>query len=183
MSVTLVAVVGLGWQTYRQEKQAKQLLKGQVNALTRYSETLIDSNQEFDALIEGIRAGTQLLNQSDKRESASTDRVEKALREALKDRKEFNRLGEYNTTVSVSPDNETIATVSKGGGVKLWNFQSKTFKTLPYKGEVTNIFFSPDDGKTIANRDNTVQLWNQNGDELQTLHSNIGQNARDAIAL
>ncbi|MBD2130149.1 TIR domain-containing protein [Microcoleus sp. ZQ-A2] len=168
MSVALVAVAGLGWQAYRQEKEAKQLLKGQVYALTRYSEALIASNQEFDALIEGIRAGTQLSEQPDKRELDLWERVEKALRAALNDRKEFNRLGEDNTTVSVSPDNETIATVSKNGEVKLWNFQGKTFKTLPHKGEVTDIFFSPDDGKTIAtlSEDKTVKLWNKDRKEL-----------------
>jgi WD40 repeat protein len=166
MSVALVAVAGLGWLVYLREQQAKQLLKGQVNALTRYSETLIASNQEFDALIEGIRAGTQLLEQPDKRELAS--KVENVLRAALNEHKEFNRLGERNTTISVSPDNETIATASKDGAVKLWNFQGKTFKTLPHKGEVTSIFFSPDDGKTIAalSEDQTVKLWNKDGKEL-----------------
>jgi WD40 repeat protein len=150
------------------EKEAKQLLKGQVYALTRYSEALIASNQEFDALIEGIRAGTQLSEQPDKRELDLWERVEKALRAALNDRKEFNRLGEDNTTVSVSPDNETIATASKDGAVKLWNFQGKTFKTLPHKGEVTDIVFSPDDGKAIAtlSEDKTVKLWNKDGKEL-----------------
>jgi WD40 repeat protein len=169
MSVTLVAVAGLGWLVYLREQQAKQLLKGQVNALTRYSEALIESNQEFDALIEGIRAGTQLLEQPDKRELAS--KVENVLRAALNEHKEFNRLGERNTTVSVSPDNETIATLSKDGAVQLWNFQGKTFKTLPHKGEVTNIFFSPEDGKTIAtlSEDKTVKLWNKDGKELGLL--------------
>jgi WD40 repeat protein len=168
MSVAFIAVAGLGWLVYQREQQAKQLLKGQVNALTRYSEALMDSNQEFDALIEGIRAGTPLLEQPDKRELDLWQPVEKALRAALNERKEFNRLGERNTTVSVSPDNETIATLSKDGAVKLWNFQGKTFKTLPHKGEVTNIFFSPEDGKTIAtlSEDKTVKLWNKDGKEL-----------------
>ncbi|HAJ58483.1 MAG TPA: type IV secretion protein Rhs [Cyanobacteria bacterium UBA8543] len=168
MSVAFVTVAGLGWRVYQREKEAKQLLKGQVNALTRYTETLIDSNQEFDALIEGIRAGTRLLEQPDKRELDLRKRVEKALRAALNDRKELNRLGGRNTTVSVSPDNETIATASKDGAVKLWNFQGKTFKTLPHKAEVTEIVFSPDDGKTIAtlSEDKTVKLWNKDGKEL-----------------
>ncbi|HEY9670313.1 MAG TPA: TIR domain-containing protein, partial [Waterburya sp.] len=168
MTVALVAVAGLGWLAYQREKEAKQLLKGQVNALTRYSEALMDSNQEFDALIEGIRAGKQLLEQPNKREWDFWKRVEKALRVALNEGKEFNRLGEQNSTVSVSPDNETIATASKNGEVKLWNFQGKTFKTLPHKGEVTDIVFSPENGKTIAtlSEDKTVKLWNKDGKEL-----------------
>ncbi len=168
MSLAFIAVAGLGWLVYQREQQAKQLLKGQVNALTRYSEALMDSNQEFDALIEGIRAGTPLLEQPDKRELDLWQRVEKALRAALNEHKEFNRLGERNTTVRVSPDNETIATLSKDGAVQLWNFQGKTFKTLPHKGEVTNIFFSPEDGKTIAtlSENKTVKLWNKDGKEL-----------------
>jgi WD40 repeat protein len=176
--IGLVAVLAgfSAWQAYLQQekatqaqKKAEKSLTDQVDALSRFSKNLANSEQKFDALIEGIRAGKELFNSSDDK---SKRQVEKALREALYALKEDNRLGGQDTTVvKFSPDNETIATADKDGKVRLWAFEGKNSKTLRHGGEVTDILFSPGDGKIIATlgKDKTVKLWSRDGKELASL--------------
>ncbi|NEP61831.1 MAG: TIR domain-containing protein, partial [Symploca sp. SIO2G7] len=157
-----------------QKRAAEENLAAQVDALSRYSKTLVKSEQNFDALIEGIRAGKQLISKShdeSQQNKATSQQVEKVLREALYDSREIQRLGGQGTSVvKFSPDKKTIATIEKDGQVKLWNFNNKDnqAKTLSDEQEIAEIFFSPGNSRMIAtlSKDKTVKLWNKDGKEL-----------------
>ncbi|HBB31158.1 MAG TPA: type IV secretion protein Rhs [Cyanobacteria bacterium UBA8803] len=183
MSVAFIAAAGLGLWAFQQrnkakiaEENAKKSLTDQVDALSRYSRSLASSEQNFEALIEGIRAGKQLFNNSD---DTSKRRVEKALREALYDIKEFNRLGGQNTTVvKFSRDHKTIATADRDGKVTLLDFQGISKKPLsfPHQEKVADVELSPD-GKLIATfseegNEGTGKLWQLEAQQLKPLLPN-----------
>ncbi|NES18413.1 MAG: TIR domain-containing protein, partial [Symploca sp. SIO3E6] len=183
--------------------QAKQNLAAQVDALIRYSKTLVKSEQNFDALIEGIRAGKQLSTIFNKlrlyENNNQSKQVKKTLREALYDLKESQRLGgEGTSVVKFNPDNKTIATVDKDGKVTIWNFEWRELQTISQvelkkddkvqstsqsktEGEekIEDIFFNPGDGKIIAtlSKDKALQLWNKDGDKLDyiTKEENVSE--------
>ncbi|HEY9651392.1 MAG TPA: TIR domain-containing protein, partial [Coleofasciculaceae cyanobacterium] len=183
MILGFVVVAILGWWAFGQKqeaeqakKKAEQSLTGQVNALSRYSKTLASSEQNFDALIEGIRAGKQLLNSPDE---ASKHRVEKALREALYELKEFKRLGGQNiTAVKFSPDNKTIATAGKDGNITLWDFEGrdKELPPLPHKAKVSDVDLSPDNKLIVTSNDEgnegTAKIWRLEAQQLKPLLPN-----------
>ncbi|MDY6785621.1 MAG: TIR domain-containing protein, partial [Cyanobacteriota bacterium] len=184
MSAGFVIALGTGGWALHQKKQAEENLISQVKALTRYSKTLNDSKQEFDALIEGIRAGASLEEKSDdlfdrfgnkdKYETVESE-VEKALWRALFDVKELNRI-EAQKSVEVSPDKQTIATIAEDGKVRLWDFQGKekTPQPLAREEKITDIYFTQD-GKEIATvsgegEKRTIKLWNGQGKFIQSFN-------------
>ncbi|NES20916.1 MAG: TIR domain-containing protein [Symploca sp. SIO3E6] len=177
MTALFFAALGMSWFARQQQRKAEENLAAQVDALSRYSKTLVISKQNIDALIEGIRAGKQLIGKSNAKsnqEKKTSQQVKTALREALYDSRESQRLGGQGTSVvKFSPDNQTIATIDKDRQAKLWNFnnQDNTSKPLSKEQEVTDIVFSPGDGKIIAtlSKDKAVQLWNKDGDKLASL--------------
>ncbi|NEN99024.1 MAG: WD40 repeat domain-containing protein, partial [Moorea sp. SIO3I7] len=67
--------------------------------------------------------------------------------------------------VSLSPDNQTIATATNARGkhtVKLWHYNGKLLSTFPgHKDQVRDLNFSPD-GQTLASAslDRTIKIWN-----------------------
>ena len=177
--VSLVAVVistGLGVMAFRQWKRSERVTEGQINALSRYSLSLLNLNQEFDALLEALRAGQQLKRQEVKPETQL--RVIGALQKAVYAVRERNRLVGHDgwiTSVSFSPDAKLIATASFDQTVKLWSIEGEELQTLAGHAQpVLSVSFSPD-GKLIAtaSEDKTVKLWSIEGEELQTL---IGHN-------
>ncbi|MBD1945374.1 AAA family ATPase [Coleofasciculus sp. FACHB-712] len=157
------------------EEKLKEFQIGQIDALSRYSGALFFSNKEFDALIEGLRAGIALKQAG----GAKTDieiQVVTALRQAVYGVRERNRLEGHHAavwSVSYSPDGKTLASASSDNTLKVWNLATgKPIATLQGHHEaVWSVSYSPD-GKTLASAssDNTLKVWNlATGQEIATL--------------
>jgi WD40 repeat protein len=152
-------LVGVFWVT-----SSNNNFNTKLNALSLYSETLLDSNKKIDALVESIKAARQLKQVM----GVSYDtqmRVLLALHEGVYSFKERDRLQNYTSKirfVSFTRDGQTLASASDDGNVKLWNLKGSLLATFKGNGAVS---FSPDNQMlaTLSN-DNTVQLWHRDGE-------------------
>ncbi len=97
------------------------------------------------------------------------------LQQIIDNIEEKNKLQKHKETVysvSISPDNQLIATASGDNTVKLWNRRGEELKTLTgHRGQVYSVSFSPD-GKLIAtaSQDKTAKIWTREGKELTSLN-------------
>ena len=144
-----------------------------INSLSLFSDALLDSDREFDALIESIRAGIEV-HRSIGVSSEAEIRSLMALHQAVYKLKGLNRLEGHSQTifsVTFSPDSKIIATASGDRTIKLWHRNGTLFTTINgHQDRVTKVSFSPD-GKTLASAsdDNSVKIWTLNGKLIQTL--------------
>ncbi|NEN92375.1 MAG: hypothetical protein F6K48_27135, partial [Okeania sp. SIO3H1] len=164
------------------------------------SQLLFESGQDFEALLQALRAVKQLPrpNLIFQLQDDSKMQITDFLRQLIykyRIYRERNRLTKHEDDVSAvvfSPDGETIATASSDNStslrdktvVKLWGRDGQLLQTLTgHQGYVSAIAFSPD-GKIIATasldnstslRDKTVvKLWGRDGQLLQTLTGHQG---------
>ncbi len=150
----------------------------EINVFRSSAEKLLGSNQEFDALIESVKAGSRIKHTFGV-DAKTQIRTVEALQQAVNFVRERNRLEGHNymvASVSFSPDGKTIATASKDKTVKLWSQEGKELQTLRgHLDGVTSVSFSPDN-QIIATGsvDKTVKLWSLEGKELQTLRGHEG---------
>ena len=98
--------------------------------------------------------------------------------------KQWNRQGQvlntspenHNRSVNLVtyPDAQTIISASsESGRIRVWNLQDNSSTVLPVNEPITTLSILPD-GETIAVPvDNTVKLWNRQGQELATLRGHL----------
>ncbi|HAZ43628.1 MAG TPA: hypothetical protein DCZ55_03890, partial [Cyanobacteria bacterium UBA11371] len=168
----------------------------ELNALSLYSESLFDSNQKLDALIQSIRAARRFKNlwgiginpDTKMRMAMALNQTVYAFKEpqqvqnqpiwfksspdrqsldALRQNLSFNILQGHQgeiTDIKFSPDNQTLASASVDGTVKLWNVSGILLGILKHKSPVNSISFSPD-GQTLASgsNDKMVRVWHVDG--------------------
>jgi WD40 repeat protein len=177
ISTSIVAIGFLGLAMFLEQQAVehrRQAIEYKINALTIKSENLFRANQKFEALLESLKAGILLKQDSWAKANIEVQsQVETALRQAVYWVRELNRLEGHEAavkSVSFSPDGQTIATASGDETVKLWSRDGRELQTLQgHEATVTSVSFSPD-GKTIATAswDKTVKLWSRDGRQLQT---------------
>lgn len=145
----------------------------EINAFRSSAETFLTSNHQFDALIASIKAGRQLKRTFGVDANTQIQVVE-TLQGVLRFVRERNRLEGHDdavTSVSFSPDGQTIATASYDNTVKIWSQNGLLLQTLKgHSDRVTSVSFSSN-GNLIATAsyDKTVKLWSRDGKLLQTL--------------
>ncbi|MEG3847947.1 WD40 repeat domain-containing protein [Microcoleus sp. herbarium19] len=163
---------------------------GETNAelkqISANSESLLASEKELEALVEGLKAGKKL-KQGWRVEPNTKNQVVSRLQEVVYSVKERNRLEGHTNTItdiSFSPDGKFIASSSKDKTVKLWNRDGSEKKPAlqgKYRNEFTSVAFSPDSQIVAAgNKDNKIYLWRLNGTLITTLtgHSDWVTNIR-----
>ena len=155
--------------------------KAEIKSLTEYSQTLLASGQNLEALISGLTAAKKLqtLKILGLAEANTPMQLVAALGLAFYAVRESNFWKAHDGrvhSVSFSPDGEMIATASPDRTLNLWKRDGTLQTTLiGHSAPVRSVGFSPD-GEVItsASPDRTLNLWKRDGTLQTTLigHSN-----------
>ncbi|NEQ82947.1 MAG: hypothetical protein F6K26_22745 [Moorea sp. SIO2I5] len=165
--ITILAIVI--WQLQSEKFYQRQATLAKLNA--DYQLSLLEKNQ-LDALLSSIKGGKRLNHKI-----AKSD-IEKEtlynLWQAVNLTQERNRLEGHQgsvLSVSVSPDNQLIASASSDQTIKLWSRDGELIEDLTEHQEtVWCVSFSPDNHIIAsASKDKTVKLWRHDGTLINTL--------------
>ncbi|ARV61004.1 hypothetical protein BZZ01_22400 [Nostocales cyanobacterium HT-58-2] len=173
--VVALSLAGLAWWN------SQESARSEIKAISASSEALLTSHQDFDALIESLKASKNLNRIPGhlafyrfKEKADIQKQINILLQEAVYKVRERNSLERHQAEVidvSFSPDGQMIATASADKTIKLWSRDGKELQTLNGHGDkVYSVTFSPD-GKTLATAswDTTVKLWTHEGQLITTL--------------
>ncbi|MBD2543155.1 WD40 domain-containing protein [Planktothricoides raciborskii] len=189
----IVGVVGLAGLTvwaiqsaFKAQQETEKAQHQEILALSQSSKAYYLLNQDsLDALIEAIKAGVKVKQGAEKIPLETRIFSVGILQQAVypqamgENIQEKNRLvGHQNwvSSVTFSPDGQTIASGSWDGIIRLWSREGKLLHTLEgHQKPVSSLAFDPD-GQTIASGsdDNTIKLWSREGKLLRTLNSEEG---------
>ncbi|MGD1808859.1 AAA-like domain-containing protein [Dapis sp. BLCC M126] len=168
-------------RTLAAERQAAQILAEanqilEVLLKSASSKTLFLAGQDFEALLEALRAAKilQSLSKSIRTKADAEMLVVTALHQAVYGVKERNRLEGHKdgvNSVCFSPDGKIIASASRDCTIKLWSSGGKLLETLTGHGSrVRDISFSSDSQIIVSGSDDeTIKVWSISGQQLQTL--------------
>ncbi|MDJ0508904.1 MAG: TIR domain-containing protein [Crocosphaera sp.] len=168
-------------------RNSRQAAISELEAIYESSLALFASHNKLDALVKALRAW-QKLKQLDE---VSPDlqyleyKVENAVRQAVYQVKEYNRLSDHKgsvNSVAFSPEGNMIASASSDNTIKLWGIDGRLLTTLSHyepkkmhQGAVNEVVFSSD-GQFIvsASEDKSIKLWEKgqqnNYNLLQTIN-------------
>lgn len=164
-SFSLTGLAGWQWQKSR---------INEINALINTSKALSGSNQKFDALLIGLKAGKQIRNNGFGIEYDNKIKLLGNLQVILSQIQELNRIENHQDSVNkiiFSPDGKLIASASADRTVKLWSLNGELIKTMSNHTDIVNeIEFSPD-GELIASasKDGTLKIWNWREEKIESI--------------
>ncbi|MDP8933339.1 MAG: AAA-like domain-containing protein [Cyanobacteriota bacterium] len=150
-----------------------------ILTLSLLSETLLAADKKDEALLESIRAVTEMKRSL----GVSSDiqmRVAIALEQAVYNFRERRRLQSQASTLafaSFSPDSQTIVTATDDNYIKLWQNNGTLQATLTgHTDKIRRAIFNPS-GEIIvsASDDKTVKVWQKNGKLIHDLKGHSGQ--------
>ncbi|MEP6489439.1 AAA-like domain-containing protein [Microcoleus vaginatus GB2-A3] len=150
-----------------------------ILTLSLLSETLFAADKKEEALLESIRAVTEMKRSL----GVSSDiqmRVAIALEQAVYNFRERRRLQTQASTLafaSFSPDSQTIVTATDDNYIKLWQNNGNLQATLTgHTDKIRMAIFSPSGQILVsASDDQTVKIWQKNGELLHNLKGHSGQ--------
>ncbi|MEG4070876.1 AAA-like domain-containing protein [Microcoleus sp. Pol11C2] len=150
-----------------------------ILTLSLLSETLFAADKKEEALLESIRAVTEMKRSL----GVSSDiqmRVAIALEQAVYNFRERRRLQSQASTlafVSFSPDSQTLVTATDDNYIKLWQTNGTLQATLTGHTDKIRraIFHSSGQIIVSASDDQTVKIWQKNGELLHDLKGHSGQ--------
>ncbi|MBW4623147.1 MAG: caspase family protein [Cyanosarcina radialis HA8281-LM2] len=173
-----VAASGLGGLAYLQGQKAQM---SEIEALNSLSESLLLSDQQLESLVASLKAARHLRGMGVWNKFFPSqlpvdlqNKTAIALGQAVYETQERNRLEGHTawvTSVSFSPDGQTLASASSDSTIKLWRPDGTLLKTLQgHTKDVHSVSFSPD-GQLIASAssDSTIKLWRPDGTLWKTL--------------
>ncbi|MEP6517323.1 LpqB family beta-propeller domain-containing protein [Microcoleus vaginatus] len=150
-----------------------------ILTLSLLSETLFAADKKDEALLESIRAVTEMKRSL----GVSSDiqmRVAIALEQAVYNFRERRRLQSQASTlafVSFSPDSQTLVTATDDNYIKLWQNNGTLQATLTgHTNKIRMAIFNPN-GQIIvsASDDQTVKIWQKNGKLIHNLKGHKGK--------
>jgi WD40 repeat protein len=183
-SIISGALIVLSGATIIAIKNAIDAKNQVIETTSALSEARLASNNQLEALIEGVKAGKMLkkdlltegvkagemLNKDTilTKEATKIKVVTTLLQLAnqVRERNRFEGHTQAVQSVSFNLDNKTIASASLDNTIKLWNLDGKCIQTLTqHKDGVSHVRFSAD-GKTLisASKDNTLKIWQRQPD-------------------
>ncbi|MEG4027206.1 MULTISPECIES: AAA-like domain-containing protein [unclassified Microcoleus] len=150
-----------------------------ILTLSLLSETLFAADKKEEALLESIRAVTEMKRSL----GVSSDiqmRVAIALEQAVYNFRERRRLQSQASTlafVSFSPDSQTIVTATDDNYIKLWQNNGTLQASLTaHTDKIRMAIFSPSGQILVsASNDKTVKIWQRNGELIHNLKGHSGQ--------
>jgi len=183
-SIVSGALIVLSGATLIAIKNAIDAENQVIETTSALSEARLASNNQLEALIEGVKAGKMLkkdllmegvkAGEMLKKDTILTKESTKIkvvttlqqLANQVRERNRFEGHIQAVMSVSFSPDGKTIASASLDKTIKLWNLDGKCLQTLTqHQDGVSHVRFSAD-GNTLvsASKDNTIKIWQRQSD-------------------
>ncbi|MEG4349175.1 AAA-like domain-containing protein [Microcoleus sp. LAD1_D3] len=150
-----------------------------ILTLTLLSETLFAADKKEEALLESIRAVTEMKGSL----GVSSDiqmRVAIALEQAVyhfRERRHFQSQASTLAFASFSPDSQTIVTATDDNYIKLWQTNGTFQATLTgHTDKIRSAIFHPSGQMLVsASDDQTLKIWQINGELIHDLKGHSGQ--------
>ncbi|MBW4508037.1 MAG: PD40 domain-containing protein [Scytonematopsis contorta HA4267-MV1] len=162
----IILASGAFWQWQQAEIRR---VNAELNTMSADSKVLLNSNQELESLIEGVRAGRKL--QSAIGVASDTKmRVVLALQEVVYGVRERNRFD--GSKGDFSPDGKMLVTLNKNT-IKIWDADGKNIitKITDGKNSFADVSFSPDSKILVtASNEGKIKLWSIDGRLLRTFN-------------